>query len=314
MFFFQGYTLQTLLGGVAVLGGLIVANEMARRSKTASIVMFLVAPVLLTIFVWLPRIGDPASSSGTWFAWVKTYSALAGVIGFMAIRYFPKVGTSKFAIIFPGFILGFNILEAVLKDFQCYAKGAELGRPFVEGGLTVIGGPWNIINGIAGIICILSMTGWGGVKVARTKTKDMIWADQLWFWIIAYDIWNMSYVYNCLSTRAFYAGALLLLACTIPSFLIKRGAWLQHRAQTLALWGMVSLTFTYQSSPLFQVTTRNDPAALLSLSILSLGFNVAVMIFVIYKAIKTKRNYIKHDLFVDTKEYQDIIADNGLSA
>jgi len=315
MFFFQGYSLQTVLGGIAVLAGLILVNELMRRSKAASVVLFIIMPVVLTIFVWMPRYGDPDSSAGTWFAWVKTYSALAGVLGFMAIRYFPKVAAGKFAAFFPGFILSFNILEAVVKDFQCYFKGLALsGQPFVEGGLTVIGGPWNIINGIAGVLCILSMTGWCGVKVANTKSRDMIWADQLWFWIIAYDIWNMAYVYNCLSTRSFYAGALLLLSCTIPSFILKRGAWLQHRAQTLAMWGMVSLTFNYQVSPWFQVTTTNNPAALMTLSVLSLAFNIAVLGYVVFKAVKTKRNYLVHDLFTDLKAYKQVLAENGLEA
>lgn len=34
----------------------------------------------------------------------------------------------------------------------------------------------------------------------------------------------------------------LLLSCTIPTFFIKRGAWLQHRASTLALWIMFVMT------------------------------------------------------------------------
>lgn len=315
MFFFQGLTLQTIIGSIAVLGGLILVNEIMRRSKIASVALFIILPIVMTIFIWLPRSSDPNSSASTWFAWVKTYSALAGVLGFMAIRYFSKVENSKFAFIFPGFILGFNILEAVAKDFQCYAKGlAAPAQTFIEGGLTVIGGPWNIINGIAGLLCILSMTGWCGIKVAKTKSKDMIWADQLWFWIIAYDIWNMAYTYNCLSTRSFYAGFLLLLACTIPSFVLKRGAWLQHRAQTLAMWGMVSLTFSYQASPYFQVTTTNNRTALMLLSVLALVTNVAVLVYVIYKAIKTKRNYLTHDLFTDLKAYKKVLAENGLEA
>lgn len=313
MFFFQGFTVESIIGAFVVLIGLILVNEIMRRSKLASVAFFIILPIVLTIFVWLPKAGDPNSSAGTWFAWVKTYSALAGVIGFMAIRYFPKVEKSKFSFIFPGAILGLNILEAVAKDFQCYFKGlANGGQSFVEGGLTVIGGPWNILNGIAGILLILSMTGWCGIKVAKTKSKDMIWVDQLWFWIIAYDIWNMAYVYNCLSTRSFYAGFLLLLSCTIPSFFLKKGAWLQHRAQTLAMWGMVSLTFTYQVSPFFQVTTTNNPTALFSLSLLALVSNAVVLIYVVYKAIKTKRNYITQDLFTDHKEYKQIVTENNL--
>ena len=51
-----------------------------------------------------------------------------------------------------------------------------------------------------------------------------------------------AYTYNCISDHSAYAGLALLLACTIPTFFIKKGAWLQHRAQTLALWIMFVMT------------------------------------------------------------------------
>ncbi len=306
MFFFTNYTLASILTALAALLGLIIVNELTRRNKWVSIGVYIILPILLTIFVW--RVGDGSSSNSTWFAWVKTYSALAGVIGFMAIRYLPKLETSKFAQFFPGFILGFNILEAVIRDVECFMKGS-----FVEGGLTIIGGPWNLMNAAAGIILIITMTGWTGIKVAKTKSQDMIWPDQLWFWIIAYDLWNMAYCYNCLSTRSFYAGFILLLSCTLPSFFIKRGAWLQHRAQTLALWGMFSLTFAYSNSPLFGITTTNNPAALFTLSALALLSNIAVLVYVIYRSSKTKRNFIKQDLFDHLKVYRQALKENNLA-
>jgi hypothetical protein len=305
MFFFTNYSLASILTALAALLGLILVNELTRRSKWVSIAVFIALPTFLTAFVW--RAGDGSSSSSTWFAWVKTYSALAGVIGFMAIRFIPKLQTNKFALFFPAFILGFNILEAVFRDIECFSKGS-----FVEGGLTIIGGPWNLMNAAAGIILIITMTGWTGIKIAKTKSQDMIWPDQLWFWIIAYDLWNMAYCYNCLSTRSFYAGFILLLSCTLPAFFIRRGAWLQHRAQTLALWGMFSLTFAYGKSPLFGITTTNNPASLFTLSALALLANVAVLVYVIYKANKTKRNFIKQDLFESLKSYRQALAENNL--
>jgi len=306
LFFFTNYTLASILTALAALLGLILVNELTRRSKWLSIAVYIMLPILLTAFVW--RAGDGSSATSTWFAWVKTYSALAGVIGFMAIRYIPKLQTNKFALFFPAFILGFNILEAVIRDVQCFSKGS-----FVEGGLTIVGGPWNLMNAAAGIILIITMTGWTGIKIAKTKSQDMIWPDQLWFWIIAYDIWNLAYCYNCLSTRSFYAGVILLLSCTLPSFLIKRGAWLQHRAQTLALWGMFSLTFAYSKSPLFGITTTNNPASLFTLSALALASNVAVLVYVLYRTYQTKRNFILHDLFDHLKEYRQALTENNLA-
>jgi hypothetical protein len=306
MFFFTNYTTASILVAIAALFGLILVNELTRRSKWVSIAVYILLPILLTIFVW--RTGDGSSSSSTWFAWVKTYSALAGVIGFMAIRYIPRLQTNKIALAFPAFILGFNILEAVYREVEVFLSGN-----IVEGGLTIIGGPWNLLNAVAGIITIVTMTGWLGIKVAKTKSQDMIWPDQLWFWIIAYDLWNVAYCYNCLSTRSFYAGFILLLACTLPTFFIKRGAWLQHRAQTLAMWGMFSLTFAYGSSPLFGIATTNNPAAMYTISIIALLFNLGVLGYVIYKARKTKRNFIKEDIFTDLKVYKQALQENNLA-
>ena len=140
----------------------------------------------------------------------------------------------------------------------------------------------------------------------------MIWADQLWFWVIAYDLWNMAYCYNCLNVRSFYAGFLLLVASTTATFVCKRGAWLQHRAYTLALWGMISLTFSYAQSPMFNITTTNNPMALLTLSIASLLGNVLVFVYMIYRVIKVKRNPYTKDLYTDLKAYQTIADENAL--
>lgn len=46
----------------------------------------------------------------------------------------------------------------------------------------------------------------------------------IWVWIIAYDLWNFAYTYNCISDHSFYAGVALLVSCTIPALFIKKGA------------------------------------------------------------------------------------------
>ena len=109
-------------------------------------------------------------------------------------------------------------------------------------GVFVLGGIWNYMNGIAGVLNIIAITGWFGIVVrketGKDKSRDMLWPDMLWFWIISYDIWNFVYTYNCLPHHAWYAGFALLLAPTLCAFTLGKGAWLQHRAQTLALWCM----------------------------------------------------------------------------
>ena len=81
-----------------VLLALIAFNELGRTKKWGGILLFVIVPAFLTITLW-PTTAAPGNEYGTgnWFNWVKTYSALAGCIGFMLIRYIPKVEHSKFA-------------------------------------------------------------------------------------------------------------------------------------------------------------------------------------------------------------------------
>ena len=108
MFFFTGYTLKTVIGFVFLLAMLIGLNELTRRSKWVSIIFYVALPIVFSIFVW-PITTANGSSGATWFAWVKTYSALAGVIGFMLLRYVKKLETNKFMLTFPMLILVINI-------------------------------------------------------------------------------------------------------------------------------------------------------------------------------------------------------------
>ncbi len=89
---------------------------------------------------------------------------------------------NKWALIFPPAILAFNIMEAVIRDFQVsHLHG-------LVDGVIMNGGAWNIMNGIAGIINIITISGWFGIITSHDKQKDMIWPDQIWPWIIAYDV------------------------------------------------------------------------------------------------------------------------------
>ena len=113
-------------------------NELGRSKPWAGITLFGIVPLVLTIFVW-PTTAAPGNEygTGTWFNWVKTYSALAGCLGFMALRFVSWTGKDgqthhlygkKWALCFPPLILAINIAEAVLRDFQVFSFG------FGEGG------------------------------------------------------------------------------------------------------------------------------------------------------------------------------------
>ena len=62
-----------------ILFALMAFNELGRTSLWAGIALFAVVPIVLTVFVW-PITAAPGNEygTGTWFNWVKTYSALAG--------------------------------------------------------------------------------------------------------------------------------------------------------------------------------------------------------------------------------------------
>ncbi len=304
MFLFESIPWYSVVIWVLVIGGLMLSNELARRNKYIAIISFIVLPIILPFAVWKNTAG-PGSSVGSWFHWAKVYSALAGCLGFMALRYSKKLSKNKYLLAFPAIILAVNIMEAVIRDFQCYSFNG------VVDGMLMIGGPWNIMNGIAGILNIITISGFVGIFIGKDKNKDMLWPDQLWFWIIAYDFWNFAYVYNCVSDHAFYAGAALLLSCTIPAFFIKKGTWLQSRAQTLAFWMMFVMSFpSFVDTSKFAVKSSHNETALFIVSAISLAANIAVFGYHFYKVFKNKRNPLTQEIHTDLDAYKQIVNEN----
>lgn len=301
-----------------VLFALMAFNELGRVKAWCGLALFAVVPIALTIFVW-PETAAPGNEygTGTWFNWVKTYSALAGCLGFMALRYVKWQGKDgkthylyekKWALCFPPLILAINIAEAVIRDFQVFSFALWEGG-IVEN-LWTISGPWNIMNGIAGILNIVTICGWFGIFISKDSSKDMIWPDMIWAWIIAYDLWNFAYTYNCISDHSAYCGLALLLACTIPTFFIKRGAWLQHRAQTLALWIMFVMTVPQFADVLAPIPTTHNPTAFFVVSLLALASNVALAVYQFYRVRKLKLNPLKGEIYAGTKPYERIEEEN----
>ncbi len=300
MFFFESLPLHTLLMGLVVLAGLMLANEIARSNKWIALGLFLVLPLFLSIMVW-PTTAAPGTSVGTWFDYAKVVSVLTITLVIMGIRFIKGWANNKYLLMLPALLLAINIMEAVIRDFQCYNLNG-----FVDG-VVITGGPWNIMNGIAGILNILAISGWAAIFISKGKKKDMIWADQLWFWIIAYDLWNFAYVYNALGDHAFYAGLILLLSCTIPAFFIKKGAWLQHRAQTLAVWMMFVMSFpAFIDTSKFAVKSTQNTTALFTMSAIALLANLVLVIYHVSKIVKSKRNPIKEEIYSDLKSFKQI--------
>ncbi len=292
-----------------VLFALMAFNEFGRSTRWGGLVLFLVAPLVLTLFVW-PRtaaIGNEYGT-GTWFNWVKTYSALAGCLGFMAIRFVPGLAQKSWARAFPPLILAVNILEACIRDFQVFSFGAWTGARIDN--LWLMSGPWNIMNGIAGLLNIVAICGWSGIFVSKDRTRDMIWPDMIWPWILAYDLWNFAYTYNCIADHSFYCGLTLLLSCTIPAFFIKRGAWLQHRAHTLALWAMFVMTVPAFVDRIAPVPTTHNPRAFFAVSLVALIANLGLVVYQFSRVRRRALSPLKDELYTDHPAYAAVVAEN----
>lgn len=304
---------------IAVFAALFLLNELSRRYKSMGFLCFIVLPMVLSV-LWFTVLSDRTYTD--WFHLAKVYSSTAGCIGFWCIRHLKGVSkktgkewhlaNNKIALCFPPLILAINIAEAVIRDIEVGMNYAVMAQDVTaDAPVMLMGGAWNYMNAIAGIINIITITGWFGICIRKATKKDnsrdMLWPDMLWFWIIAYDLWNFAYTYNCLPHHAWYCGFALLLAPTICSFTIGKGAWLQHRAATLALWCMFAQTFPlFQDYGKWRVDSTYNPAIYFIISFLALAVNILVLIYVIYKSKKTGRNPYKGELYTDLAAYQKI--------
>ena len=318
------------LGLAMVLIALILLNEFARRTKAGGIFMFFGVCGAMTVYCLAVEIGAASGAEwavnnpthtdmNSWFHYAKVYAATAGCIGFMMLKYsWGKIGRSHWFKAFPFVIVAINILIAVVSDFESAFRA--FGTTWVSTeGVTLYGGWHNVFNGIAGIINIFCMTGWWSVYASEDKT-DMLWPDMTWVFIIAYDLWNFCYTYNCLPTHSWYCGLALLLAPTFANALWNKGGWIQNRAYTLAIWCMFAQVFPlFQDQGKFAVITSvyadgfmnpavhptaANPTAQGVISILSLAVNVVVFGFIMKKAKETKTNPYRHEIFTHQKDFQ----------
>lgn len=78
----------------------------------------------MALFVWPNLAGG--NRNGTWFVWIKSYSALAGVLVFMGIRYIPALAKKKWMLFLPAAILVVNIIEAIIAELECASMNGEL--------------------------------------------------------------------------------------------------------------------------------------------------------------------------------------------
>ena len=254
-----------LLGWVMVFCGLILMNEIGRRTKTGGIIVFVIIPTILTIYFIAAHLGAFGGASNPtvafmdgWFHYFKLYAADIGCVGFMMIKYKWGIGKEKWFAWFPWFIVAANIMIANVSDMEsalaAFSISGNLSGAWWASneGVFIYGGWWNVVNALAGLINIFCMTGVVHLYSSNDKnTSDMLWPDMTVWFILAYDVWNFEYTYLNLPTHSWYCGVALLLAPTFANAFWNKGAWIQNRANTLAIWCMWA-----QVVPGFQLSSK----------------------------------------------------------
>lgn len=155
-------------GWAMVFIGLIVLNEVGRRTKLGAAIIFGVAPLAMTIYCVAIAIGVSQGAEwaltnpthvyqNSWFHYAKVYAALAGCWGFIAIKYqWGKIGKAHWFRAWPFVIVAINIMIAVVSDFESAYHFFVLGQStwVTSEGATQLAGWNNVFNGIAGLINI----------------------------------------------------------------------------------------------------------------------------------------------------------------
>ena len=124
-----------LLGWLLVFLGLILTNEIARRTKKGGIFFFLALPGALTVYFVTIYVAAAMGAQwalnnptyvymNSWFHYAKLYAATAGCIGFMMLKYKWSIGKTEWFKVFPFVIVAINSLIAVASDFESAIKGA----------------------------------------------------------------------------------------------------------------------------------------------------------------------------------------------
>lgn len=338
---YGAFSAYKLLGWLMAFLGLVILNEIGRRTKAGGIFLFVVVPIALAVYfiaIWAAAakgaewaLTNPTYvHMNSWFHFAKLYAADCGCVGFMMLKYKWGIGAKEWFKPFPFIIVAINILIAVGSDFESAIKGAMSvdGWWLSSEGVWLYGGWWNVLNGIAGIINIFCMTGWWGIYSSKGR-QDMLWPDMTWMFIIAYDVWNFEYTYLNLPTHSWYCGLALLLAPTFAAAVWNKGGWIQNRANTLALWCMFAQVVpafqdyskfsvlpsvygdTYDAVGYMDASIRPitaHPQAQGVIAIASIVINTVVLAFIIKRSIELKRNPYRNEIWMGTKDYEEAMA------
>ena len=233
---------------------LFVGSEITSRYKWAPYFFFVVLPILL-IPLWM-------TSDMGWFRYAKLIAIIVGAMFITITRFNLKPKYIKYGVFLVVFGLAFNILEAVTQDWS---------QPFLP----------NKLNAIAGIMSILTIYLWSTIKIADKKPHNFLWPGMTIAWIIAYDLWNITFVYLNFPNTVHYTALAVIPVPTIAAIFIASGkyTWIQARPYSLVFYMIYIVTISTFDMPvsLVEPLPRSDMWVWL-LVVLSLGSNAILFI------------------------------------
>ena len=200
--------------------------------------------------------------------------------------------------------------QAIADNFRANHVGID-----PETGFRTIGGYWNLMSAVAGLLNIITITGLGKVIVTSKnaqKVQGLIWVDMVWPWVIAYDLWNHAFLYNSLADYTWYCTLALLLACTIPAFTWAKGQWIWFRCFTLMFWIAANNLLPELLVPPSSMTNfaTMNPNANIVCAALALISNIALFVYWLHKIRTTKRNPLTNALYFELDEFRTIVKDH----
>jgi len=231
---------------------MLVGAEVTSRYKWAPYFFFLVLPILLIPLFMTSDMG--------WFRYAKLIAILAGSMFITITRFNLGPKTIKYGIFLVVFGLAFNILEAVTQDFS---------QPHLP----------NKLNALAGVLNILTIYLWTTIKIDDKKPHNFLWPGMTIAWIIAYDLWNVCFVYLNFPNTVHYTALAVIPVPTIIAIFIASGkyTWIQARPYSLSFYMIYIITMACFDTPvsLVEPLPRSD-TWIWALVVLSLGANVGL--------------------------------------
>lgn len=250
----RSFTALSWIHALFLFALVFVGNEVCRRYKFAPYVVYFILPfALIPVFLH--------SGFDSVFRWTKLYSAIAGCIFFTLFR-FNGLNRFRWAKITVAAILAINIFEACTQDFTA-------------------GQLPNLLNATAGILNIITISRWMGIRRDDTPPHDMLWPGMTVGWILAYDIWNITFVYLNFPNTVLFT-FMILVAPTLAALFVKKGTWMQARAYALGIYMLYIFSVKALADNYFNLAftlplPRND-AIVLGLALVSLAANVVYAI------------------------------------